>query len=54
MMQSHPKERIDSKSEPSLMSIIGDILAKAQYDVSIGRKGNNELLKKVAKLPPCA
>ena len=27
---------------------------KAQFDVLIGRKGNNELLKKVAKLPPRA
>jgi hypothetical protein len=54
MMQSQPKDPIDSKPKPSLMSIIGDILAKAQYDVSIGRKGNNELLKKVAKLPPHA
>ena len=27
-MQSHPQERIDSKSEPSPMAIIGAILAQ--------------------------
>ena len=27
-MQSHPQERIDSKSEPSPMAIIGAILAR--------------------------
>ena len=53
-MQSHPQDRIDSKSEPSPMAIIGAILAQGAIRFMIGRKGNNELLKKVAKFPPPA
>ena len=50
-MQPHPQERLDSKPKTSPMAIIGAILAQGAIRCLDRQKGNNELLKKVAKLP---
>ena len=34
-MQSHPRDRIDSKSEPSPMAIIGAILAQGTLELEV-------------------
>jgi hypothetical protein len=47
---THEIESTQSPSPVSWPSLVPSS-PKAQFDVLIGRKGNNELLKKVAKLP---
>jgi len=47
-MQSHPQERIDSKSEPSPMAIIGAILAQGAIRFLDRQKKSKGPLRKVS------
>ena len=48
-MQSHPQDRIDTKSEPSPMAIIGAILAQGAIRFLDRQKREQLVAKKISK-----
>lgn len=53
-MQSHPQDRIDSKSEPSPMAIIGAILAQGAIRFLDRQKREQLAAQKTANSLPLA
>ena len=52
-MQSHPKERVDSRAEPSPMAIIGAILAQGAIRCLDRQKREQRVAQKSSQILDC-